>query len=230
MQFDPHKFVMVNRQNRPVLVYDRNKRPVTVSPISTISPHTPWDKTGTYVLLDPHFAQHVSNMGPLYTMARKEAEALLGEWFPGPGQTTGTAPGELDAHATPVGMSAHQQAAHDAARRVSAPGVGAPAVAAPAAAAVAAPVSEDPAKMAEYYTLLAGGMSDDEARATVWPADDATNEDDGDDVELKTAAELHDMKIAGVREYASNWEIKGGSKAAIIDQLIEGEYVAAEDE
>ena len=178
--FDSTKFVMVNRQNRPTTVYDRNKRQVRVAPISLIRPHQPWDRNGTYVLTDPYFFQHVSNQGPLYLMARAEAEALMGADFPAADVVPAKAP---DSTATPVGMSAAQQAKIDAAKRASKP----------------APVKEDAAV-------------------------------GGDEIELNTLDELNDMSMKDLKDYASNWEIKGRSKAIIIDKLVAGEYVAPDEE
>ena len=224
MVVDMKKFVLVNRQPTPVSVYDRNKRQVRVAPISLITPYQPWDRSATYVLTDPYFASNVSPQGPLYTMDRKEAEKLMGDSFP----VDGVAPDPTaDTTATPMGESVTSAAAK--AR---------PHPAAPVAPVV---VNQDPApdKLRQYQDLRDDGMSDDEARAAVWPTDaevatpDApASEDSGasggddEDVSLLTDAELEALPFEALREYGTNWNLKGASRKTLMDKLHKGEFVA----
>jgi hypothetical protein len=199
MAFDMSKFVFVNKQNRPTTVYDRNKRQVRVAPISNIQPYQPWDKNGIYVLTDPFYAQYVGPQGPLYTMARKEAEKLLGDDFPVDGESKALAP---DSNATPVGESVTTQAA----RAASAPTPPAP-----------APVTPPDDQNSE----------DDE---TTDPQTEAPAGGEGDDeVELMTEAELSDMPFKELQVYAANWDLKGNSRASLMEKLHAGDFVAPAD-
>lgn len=184
---DTTKFVLVNRQNRPVTVYDRNRRQVRVAPISLVQKHGTWDRNGVYVLTDPFYAQYVGPQGPLYLMPRADVEARMGADFPADGEPPRAG---QNRDATPVGESVVTQAA-----RVRAVGAGAPvAPRPPTPVATAAPAPEAP--------------------------------DDDETVELRTYDELAALKIGALRAYAANWDIRGGSKQALLDQLEEAECVA----
>jgi len=200
--FDPAKHVIVNLQNRPTTVFDRQKHPVTVQPYRDLGAGGQRRNTsGTYILTDPHFAQFVGGQGPLYLKPKSEVETHLGAAFQAVVGST-PLPGAKPT-GTPVGKSAASMEAEAVARhqkdRAAAYGMRVPApVVAPAAVIAEDPQEDDP--------------------------------DTAPEVELHTLAELEDLSMEDLRAYADHWNLAGRSRKTLIDKLAAEDCIAADDE